>query len=195
MLEALILQLHLCVHFNSIAPDAVDSIGEIITQVNAAKQAMTAGASAPVAWGTAIVAGIGVVASLVINEVEKVQQAEEEARQKAVETAEEAKNTREGLNDLSDEYVSLKTKRDIANLAHSDEIEIKSNLLDLQKELIEKYGAEAKSINIVTGSLSEQRKENQKTCKKEKADQYLLENESSYDNAQKKFKETSTYTC
>lgn len=179
--------------FNSIAPDAVDSIGEIITQVNAAKQAMTAGASAPVAWGTAIVAGIGVVASLVINEVEKVQQAEEEARQKAVETAEEAKNTREGLNDLSDEYVSLKTKLDIANLSHSDEIEIKSNLLDLQKELIEKYGEEAKSINIVTGSLSEQRKEIKKLAK-EKADQYLLENESSYDNAQKKLKETSTYS-
>lgn len=176
---------------NSTVPDTIDGIGEIITQINAAKQAMTTGASAPIAWGTAIVAGIGVVASLIINEAKKVQQAEEEARQKAAEAAEEAKSAREGLSDLSDEYVSLKTKLDMANLSHSDEIEIKSNLLDLQKELIEKYGEEAKSINIVSGSLSEQRKEIKKLAK-EKADQYLLENESSYDNAQKKLKETST---
>lgn len=179
--------------FNSIAPDAVDGIGEIITQVNAAKQAMTAGASAPLAWGTAIVAGIGVVASLVINEIQKVQQAEEEARQKAVEVAEESKSSREELNNLSNEYTSLKTKLDMATLSHGEEIEIKSNLLDLQKKLVEKYGEEAKSIDLVSGSLSEQREEIKKLAK-EKADQYLLENESAYNNAEKKLQETTEYS-
>lgn len=179
--------------FNSIAPDAVDGIGEIITQVNAAKQAMTAGASAPLAWGTAIVAGIGVVASLVINEIQKVQQAEEEARQKAAEAAEESKSSREELNNLSNEYTSLKTKLDMATLSHGEEIEIKSNLLDLQKKLVEKYGEEAKSIDLVSGSLSEQREEIKKLAK-EKADQYLLENESAYNNAEKKLQETTEYS-
>lgn len=179
--------------FNSIAPDAVDGIGEIITQVNAAKQAMTAGASAPLAWGTAIVAGIGVVASLVINEIQKVQQAEEEARQKAAEVAEESKSSREELNNLSNEYTSLKTKLDMATLSHGEEIEIKSNLLDLQKKLVEKYGEEAKSIDLVSGSLSEQREEIKKLAK-EKADQYLLENESAYNNAEKKLQETTEYS-
>lgn len=179
--------------FNSIAPDAVDGIGEIITQVNAAKQAMTAGASAPLAWGTAIVAGIGVVASLVINEIQKVQQAEEEARQKAAEAAEESKSSREELNNLSNEYTSLKTKLDMATLSHGEEIEIKSNLLDLQKKLVEKYGEEAKSIDLVSGSLSEQREEIKKLAK-EKADQYLLENESTYNNAEKKLQETTEYS-
>ena len=179
--------------FNSIAPDAVDGIGEIITHVNAAKQAMTAGASAPLAWGTAIVAGIGVVASLVINEIQKVQQAEEEARQKAAEVAEESKSSREELNNLSNEYTSLKTKLDMATLSHGEEIEIKSNLLDLQKKLVEKYGEEAKSIDLVSGSLSEQREEIKKLAK-EKADQYLLENESAYNNAEKKLQETTEYS-
>lgn len=142
--------------FNSIAPDAVDGIGEIITQVNAAKQAMTAGASAPLAWGTAIVAGIGVVASLVINEIQKVQQAEEEARQKAVEAVSEYTNNSEELSNLTGQFVSLRSKLDNVNLSRQEEIEIKKELYQMQDDFIKKYGSEADAIDFVTGSIKEQ---------------------------------------
>lgn len=142
--------------FNSIAPDAVDGIGEIITHVNAAKQAMTAGASAPLAWGTAIVAGIGVVASLVINEIQKVQQAEEEARQKAVEAVSEYTNNSEELSNLTGQFVSLRSKLDNVNLSRQEEIEIKKELYQMQDDFIKKYGSEADAIDFVTGSIKEQ---------------------------------------
>lgn len=144
--------------FNSIAPDAVDGIGEIITQVNAAKQAMTAGASAPLAWGTAIVAGIGVVASLVINEIQKVQQAEEEARQKAVEAVSEYTNNSEELSNSTGQFVSLRSKLDNVNLSRQEEIETKKELYQLQEELVKKYGSKANAIDLVTGSIQEQKK-------------------------------------
>lgn len=41
--------------FDSIFPNTISGIGDIITQFNAAKQAMAAGASAPLAWATSII--------------------------------------------------------------------------------------------------------------------------------------------
>lgn len=168
--------------FNSIAPDAVDGIGEIITQVNAAKQAMTAGASAPLAWGTAIVAGIGVVSSLVINEIQKVQQAEEEARQKAAEAASEYKENTENLNNMSEKFVSLHSKLDNVNLSREEEIEIKKELYQMQDEFIKKYGLEADAIDIVTGSIKEQTAAIEEQAKKE-AGKFMLESGNEYKKA------------
>ncbi len=142
--------------FNSTAPDTIDGIGQIITQINAAKQAMTMGVSAGLAWGTAIVAGIGVVASLVANEIEKAQQAAEEARQKAVSAASEYEENAENLNDLREQFLSLRSKLDSVNLSRQEEIETKKELYQLQDEFIKKYGLEADAIDIVTGSIEAQ---------------------------------------
>lgn len=142
--------------FNSIAPDTVDGIGEIITQVNATKQAMTAGASAPIAWGTAIIAGIGIVANLVINEIQKVQQAEEEARQKATEAVSKYTNNSEELSNLTEQFASLRSKLDNVNLSRQEEIEVKKELYQMQDDFIKKYGLEADAIDFVTGSIKEQ---------------------------------------
>ena len=178
--------------FNSVAPDAVDSIGEIITQVNAAKQAMTAGASAPVAWGTAIVAGIGVVASLVINEVEKVQQAEEEARQKAAEAASEYSENSDNLSNLSERFISLKSKLDNVNLSRHEEIETKKELYQLQDEFISKYGSEAKSIDLVTGSIKEQKKAFEELLKLE-AQNLLIKSGDKYNEYKSEMESTQEY--
>lgn len=178
--------------FNSIAPDAVDGIGEIITQVNAAKQAMTAGASAPLAWGTAIVAGIGVVASLVINEIQKVQQAEEEARQKAVEAASEYKENVETLNSTSEQFVSLRSKLDNVNISRQEEIETKKELYQLQKELVKKYGSEANAIDTVTGSIQEQ-KQAIEELRKAEAQSLLLKSGDEYEKYKSEMKSKQEY--
>jgi len=178
--------------FNSIAPDAVDGIGEIITQVNAAKQAMTAGASAPLAWGTAIVAGIGVVASLVINEIQKVQQAEEEARQKAVEAASEYKENVETLNSTSEQFVSLRSKLDNVNISRQEEIETKKELYQLQEELVKKYGSEANAIDTVTGSIQEQ-KQAIEELRKAEAQSLLLKSGDEYEKYKSEMKSKQEY--
>lgn len=178
--------------FNSIAPDAVDGIGEIITQVNAAKQAMTAGASAPLAWGTAIVAGIGVVASLVINEIQKVQQAEEEARQKAVEAASEYKENVETLNSTSEQFVSLRSKLDNVNISRQEEIKTKKELYQLQEELVKKYGSEANAIDTVTGSIQEQ-KQAIEELRKAEAQSLLLKSGDEYEKYKSEMKSKQEY--
>lgn len=178
--------------FNSIAPDAVDGIGEIITHVNAAKQAMTAGASAPLAWGTAIVAGIGVVASLVINEIQKVQQAEEEARQKAVEAVSEYTNNSEELSNLTGQFVSLRSKLDNVNLSRQEEIEIKKELYQMQDDFIKKYGSEADAIDFVTGSIKEQTAAIEER-KKAEAQSLLLKSGDEYEKYKSEMKSKQEY--
>ncbi len=151
---------------NSIFPNTVNGIGDIITQANAAKQAMAAGTSAPMAWGTAIISGIGIVADLISNEIQKAQKAAEEARQKAVEAVSEYSQNSEDLNNLSEKFVSLSSKLDNANLSRQEEIEIKKELYQMQDDFIKKYDLEANAIDFVTGSIKGQTeaiKEQQKT--------------------------------
>lgn len=178
---------------NAIAPDTVDGIGEIITQINAAKQAMTAGASAPIAWATAIVASIGVVASLVINEIQKVQQAEEEARQKAAEAASEYAQSSENLDDLAEQFVSLRSKLDKTNLSRKEEIEIKNELYQIQDELIKKYGLESNAVDLVTGSVKGQTKAIEELRKTEALD-FISKSGSEYRDYKNEFENKNRYT-
>ena len=178
---------------NAVAPDTVDGIGEIITQINAAKQAMTAGASAPIAWGTAIVASIGVVASLVINEIQKVQQAEEEARQKAAEAASEYAQSSENLDDLAEQFVSLRSKLDKTNLSRKEEIEIKNELYQIQDELIKKYGLESNAVDLVTGSVKGQTKAIEELRKTEALD-FISKSGSEYRDYKNEFENKNRYT-
>lgn len=142
--------------FNSIFPNTISGLEEIVTHANLVKQAIAAGASAPVEWLTAIISGIGVIASLISNEVQKAQKAEEEALKKAAEAASEYSQNSENLNNLSEKFISLRSKLDNMNLSRQEEIETRKELYKLQDEFISKYGLEAKSIDLVTGSIQEQ---------------------------------------
>jgi uncharacterized protein YerC len=150
--------------FNSVVPDAVSGIGEIITQVNAAKMAMTMGASAALSWGTAIVAGIGIAANLIINVVQKAVDAENEARQKSIEAQKStAKNY---IQDIQEAEAALDEKRAstdgeiglIRSLAGEyEELRSKTNLtVDEQKELDNIAGQIAQTMNTTTQALKDQ---------------------------------------
>lgn len=150
--------------FNSIVPDAVSGIGEIITQVNAAKMAMTMGASAALFWGTAIVAGIGIAANLIINIIQNVVDAENEARQKSIEAQKStAKNY---IQDVQDAKAALDEKEAstegeiglIKSLAGEyEELRSKTNLtVEEQKELDNIASQIAQTMNTTTQALKDQ---------------------------------------
>lgn len=150
--------------FNSIVPDAVSGIGEIITQVNAAKMAMTMGASAALSWGTAIVAGIGIAANLIINIIHNVVDAENEARQKSIEAQKStAKNY---IQDVQDAKAALDEKEAstegeiglIKSLAGEyEELRSKTNLtVEEQKELDNIASQIAQTMNTTTQALKDQ---------------------------------------
>ena len=150
--------------FNSIVPDAVSGIGEIITQVNAAKVAMTMGASAALSWGTAIVAGIGIAANLIINIIQNEVDAENEARQKSIEAQKStAKNY---IQDIQDAKAALDEKEAstegeiglIKSLAGEyEELRSKTNLtVEEQKELDNIASQIAQTMNTTTQALKDQ---------------------------------------
>ena len=83
-------------------------------------------------------------------------QEEAEALQKSSEAASQYAENVENLNNLSDRFISLRSKLNDANLSYREEIEIKKELNKLQDDFISKYSLEANAINLVTGSIEEQ---------------------------------------
>lgn len=83
-------------------------------------------------------------------------QEEAEALQKSSEAASQYAENVENLNNLSDRFISLRSKLNDANLSYREEIEIKKELNELQDDFISKYSLEANAINLVTGSIEEQ---------------------------------------
>ena len=83
-------------------------------------------------------------------------QGETEALQKASEAASQYAENVENLNNLSDRFISLRSKLNDVNLSYREEIEIKKELNELQDDFISKYSLEANAINLVTGSIEEQ---------------------------------------
>lgn len=78
-----------------------------------------------------------------------MEQAEEERRQAAIEAGDEAKSQSDKIFELSTQYMALSEAVKIDASA-------KSELLEVQKELIENLGAEKAGIDGVTQSLQEQ---------------------------------------
>jgi DNA repair exonuclease SbcCD ATPase subunit len=142
-----------------------------------------AATNAPLLALTAITA----VVSGLVTAVKKEQQAEQEA----IETAQNAVTAREQetseLQDYIDKIKELKNSLKDESLTRNEEKEIKSELSSLETELVKKYGAEAKSIDLVNGNLEEQLTllEN---INKIKAAQYVNENTSAYYTARNNMK-------
>lgn len=150
--------------FNSIAPDAVDSIGAIITQINSAKTAMTMGASAALSWGTAIVAAIGIISSVVINEIQKSIDAEKEAYEKNIQAQKStAKNYTQAMRDAKSalEEKKASTEGEISLLKtlenEYEELRSKTNrTAEEQKELDNIASQIAQTMNTTTQALKDQ---------------------------------------
>lgn len=60
------------------------------------------------------------------------------------------------MQDLSDDYVELKTKIDTTSLSHDEESSTKKQLLQVQEKLVEMYGAEAGNLDLVNGNIDVQ---------------------------------------
>lgn len=141
---------------DNIAPGTVSSLSDVITQVQIAKRAFHQAATPALAWGTAIAAGVGIVANLIVTGLSQLQQKQEEARRQAAQLAEEYKEESQTLQDLSDDYMELKTKIDTASLSHDEESSVKKQLLQVQEKLVDMYGAEAGNLDLVNGNIDVQ---------------------------------------
>lgn len=119
-------------------------------------------------------------------------QAQEEARQTAIELTNTYKQEKESLDSQIESYKELKQKLDNGNLSTDEARSIKEQLLEIQKSLIDSFGDEASNIDLVNGKYKEQLGLLGELSK-EKASEYVKENRSAFETAKKELEKTRSY--
>lgn len=119
-------------------------------------------------------------------------QAQEEARQTAIELTNTYKQEKESLDSQIESYKELKQKLDNGNLSTDEARSIKEQLLETQQSLIDSYGDEASNIDLVNGKYKEQLGLLSELSK-EKASEYVKENRSAFETAKKELEKTRSY--
>lgn len=93
----------------------------------------------------------------------------------------EYSNSASKLDELVEKYKSLEKQLSLTNLTEEETYQIKSDLYDVQCDLIDNFGNEAKGIDLVNGEYREQLGLLQQ-INKEAAEAYLTKNKEDYDN-------------
>ena len=133
-----------------------------------------------------------VAISFVISKIHEAIQAEEKAREKAVELTNAYKEQQSSLDDQIKKYQELKQSLDEGNLSTDDARSIKEQLLEIQKSLIESYGDEASGLDLVNGKYEEQLGL-LRGISKEKAQDYVTEQRDAFEKARKELEKERTF--
>ncbi len=168
------------------------SVGGHVKSLVAAKAASIGLQAASIALNTAISMGITLAISALISQISKWVHAQEKARQKAIELTNSYKEQKDSLDSQIEKYKALKETLDNGNLSTDETRSIKEQLLEIQKSLIESYGDEASNIDLVNGKYREQLGLLSELSK-EKADEYVKENRSAYEDAKRELEKIHRY--
>lgn len=150
---------------------------------------MIAGAVAnPMTWLMAIPAVLAII-NTIVGSIKKQQQELVDSEKEAASTWQEAKTS---IDEYAQKYQELHTQLQNTNLSEQDQINIKKQIYDLQKQITDEYGHAADGINLVNGNLDEQLAK-LRQIKAEEARKNLLDNEKEYKNAQKAMEKERSY--
>lgn len=142
-----------------------------------ADQAKVASATAV---NLALAAGALIITGLITG-YQTYKQKQEEARQSSIEAAQ---TLTEWNEDLKEEENAIKEYRETLASSKSSQEEVisaKESLIKIQDKLIERYGLEAKGIDLVNGNIDEQIKKLQELQRQE-AEDYINKNQKSYNS-------------
>lgn len=115
------------------------------------------------------------VATEIISWLNDLAHAEENARKRSEELTSSYETEKQNIDDSIAKYKELSEKLNDSSLSTSEVKSIKEQLLSVQDQLNEKYGAEATQIDLVNGKYDEQIEKLDKLSKK-KAGDYVAEN-------------------
>lgn len=115
------------------------------------------------------------VATEIISWLNDLAHAEENARKRSEELTSSYEDEKKNIDDCIAKYKELSEKLNDSSLSTSEVKSIKEQLLSVQDQLNEKYGAEATQIDLINGKYDEQIKKLDKLAKK-KAGDYIAEN-------------------
>ena len=98
--------------------------------------------------------GAAALAGVAIYKTYKKQQ--EDLLKQASQTTDSWNESKDIVEDYQQRYISLNKQLEQENLTESERIGIKQQLLDLQNEIVSKYGEQASGVDLVNGSLQTQ---------------------------------------
>ena len=112
--------------------------------------------AASILLNTALTAVISVIVSAAINHFTKAMNEAREAVDKAANSINDLEESLKTLEEYKTKAVELRTELDKGGLSLSDVTDKRKELYEIQKYLIDKYGDEARGIDLVTGSIEKQ---------------------------------------
>jgi hypothetical protein len=118
----------------------------------------TARASTVALKAETIALNIGIQAAIIaaVFIITKLVTAYSDMAKAAAEATSQYKEQSSTLEEYKTQITELKTALEDNNISYADARDKRSQLLDIQKELIDTYGVEANGIDLVNGSLDEQ---------------------------------------
>lgn len=130
----------------------------------------------------AALGGIALVLATGITLWQKYQQAEQEAMQKVVDDSNALTGKNSDIDNMSSKIQQLRDITDSSSSSYKESADARKELIDIQNDLINNYGAEADKIDLVSGSIEKQI-EYLKKLKQENAQDYLTKHKSDYNAA------------
>lgn len=138
----------------------------------------------------ATIAGVAVAAIGLIYKGYKEYQ--EKIQQQADDATKKWSQESSTLKDYNSKYAELKGKLDSGNLSEEETLSIKKEILDIQYKITDKYGEQAKNIDLVNGSLEKQLSILQ-NISAEEAQETLNEGRAGYIKAEEEMTELRSY--
>ena len=116
----------------------------------------------------------------------------EDATQKidsAIASANEINSTRKSIEEYKDSIIELREKLADSTISEQEAYDARAQLIDIQNQLIDKFGLEAEGINLVTGAIEDQISAIDELQRKS-AEDWLADNNEAYQNAIKEMNKT-----
>lgn len=132
----------------------------------------------------AIVAGITAGVSYLINVITEAARRMENLTDQAINSAKETKDLQDSTSDYKLEIKQLRKELDSNALSEAEAYDARSRLIDIQNELINKFGLEAEGLNLVTGAIGDQINAIDELSEKSASD-WMKKNVEAYENAKK----------
>ena len=131
----------------------------------------------------AVTFAVSAAINALIKHFIELAQAEEKARDAAIDSGKELSQQTSDLDGYKSKISDLKESLDSGTLSEQEAYQARKDLLDVQDELIDKYGAEVEGVDLLNGSLETQIALLDKLSN-EKASTWLNENAEAIKNAQ-----------
>ena len=137
---------------------------------------------ATIALNTAISMGVMFLISKGIEVISNWANAEHDAAVAAKESAEETKQNVDASEEYAQKVIDLREKLEEGNLSHSEAVETRKELIDLQSKLNNFYGDEIANVNTLKDSYNQLNESQQKFVAQE-ANKWISDNADSIEQA------------